>query len=428
MILFGKDGKVAMIDLVDRRYLVDAVNKVVNSIPITDIHTHLYSECFGSLLLYGIDELLTYHYLVSEAMRHIEMGYDSFYSMGKAQQAECIWDTLFVRKTPLSESARSVITIFNRLGLDVNIKNLNYYRDYFESRTLSAHIDHVLEVAGIKCVVMTNDPLDKAEHAVWENGYKKDNRFKAALRVDRLLNNWEEAVLLLRGIGYKVDSDLSEGTIDEIKRFLLEWIEKMDALYCGVSVTPNFTFFDGTIGARIIEECILPVCRLKNIPFTLMIGVKRQVNPDLRLAGDSVGKAEIKELERLCLKYTKNKFLVTILSLENQHELVITARKFRNLMVFGCWWFLNSPALIDFITRIRLEWLGTSFIAQHSDCRVLEQLISKWVHSRTVISEVLVNKYSELYDMGYQVTEEQIQKDASNIFGENFWSFLNKTL
>ncbi len=417
-----------MIDIVDRQYLVYAVNQAVNAIQITDIHTHLYSECFGGLLLYGIDELLTYHYLVSEAMRHINMDYDSFFSMGKAQQAECVWDTLFVNNTPLSEPARSIITIFNRLGLDVNIKNLNYYREYFESRTLSSHIDHVLEVAGIKCLVMTNDPLDEAERAVWESVYKCDNRFKAALRVDKLLDNWEEAVLLLARIGYKVNSDLSEATIDEIKRFLLEWIEKMEALYCAVSVTPNFCISDGSIRAKIIEECILPVCRLKNIPFALMIGVKRQVNPELRLAGDSLGKAEIKELEILCSKYNKNKFLVTMLSFENQHELVITARKYRNLMVFGCWWFLNSPTLIDFITRVRLEWLGTSFIAQHSDCRVLEQLISKWGHSKTVISEALVNKYGDLYDMGYIVTEDQILKDVSNLFGENFWSFLNKTL
>ena len=222
--------------------------------------------------------------------------------------------------------------------------------------------------------------------------------------------------------------DLSASTIDEIKRFLFEWIEKMEALYCAVSLTPDFSISNGSIRAKIIEDCILPVCRLKNIPFALMIGVKRQVNNELRLAGDSLGKAEIKELEILCSKYTKNKFLVTMLSLENQHELVITARKFRNLMVFGCWWFLNSPTLIDFITNIRLEWLGSSFIPQHSDCRVLEQLISKWEHSKLVISQILIKKYGELLDMGYTFTEGQIQKDVANLFGDNFWSFLNKSL
>ena len=33
-----------------------------------DIHTHLYEAAFGELLLWGIDELLIYHYLVAEVV------------------------------------------------------------------------------------------------------------------------------------------------------------------------------------------------------------------------------------------------------------------------------------------------------------------------------------------------------------------------
>lgn len=404
------------------------MDKALNSAQITDIHTHLFSECFGDLFLYGIDELLTYHYLVAEAMRHIDMDYNSFFSMSRSVQAECVWKALFIDNTPISEPARSIITIFNRLGLDVNKKDLNYYRNYFSSYTLSTHIDRIFEITGIKCLVMTNDPFDEAERDVWENKYKRDERFKAALRVDRILNGWEEAVLPLKGLGYNVSSDLSGSTIDEIKRFLLQWIEKMEALYCAVSLPPDFSMFDGSTRTKIIEECVLPVCRMKNIPFALMIGVKRSVNPELGLAGDSLGKANITELEALCSKYSKNKFLVTMLSLENQHELVITSRKFRNLMIFGCWWYLNSPTLIDFMTKIRLEWLGTSFIPQHCDCRVLEQLISKWEHSKAVISGALVEKYGELINMGYTITEEQIKRDVSSLLGDNFWNFIGKRL
>lgn len=417
-----------MKNIISRQELVQSVNDALNSVQITDIHTHLFSECFGELFLYGIDELLTYHYLVAEAMRHIDMDYNSFFSMSRSLQAECVWKALFIDNTPVSEPARSIITIFNRLGLDVNKKDLNYYRNYFSSHTLSTHIDRIFEITGIKYLVMTNDPFDEVERNVWETGYKRDERFKAALRVDRILNGWEEAVLPLQGLGYNVSSDLSGSTIDEIKRFILEWIEKMEALYCAVSLPPDFSMSDGSIRAKIIEQCILPVCRMKNIPFALMIGVKRSVNPQLRLAGDSLGKADIKELEILCSKYTENKFLVTMLSLENQHELVVTARKFRNLMIFGCWWYLNSPTFIDFMTGIRLEWLGTSFIPQHSDCRVFEQLISKWEHSKSVISGALINKYGDLCDMGYTFTEEQIKRDISNLLGDNFWSFLRKRL
>ena len=36
---------------------------------------------------------------------------------------------------------------------------------------------------------------------------------------------------------------------------------------------------------------------------------------------------------------------------------------------------------------MRIELLGTSFIPQHSDARVLDQLIYKWDHSRQIIGE-----------------------------------------
>jgi hypothetical protein len=67
--------------------------------------------------------------------------------------------------------------------------------------------------------------------------------------------------------------------------------------------------------------------------------------------------------------------LLTMLSRENQHELTVTARKFRNLMIFGCWWFLNNPTLINEITSMRFELLGTTVIPQHSDARILDQLV-----------------------------------------------------
>lgn len=156
----------------------------------------------------------------------------------------------------------------------------------------------------------------------------------------------------------------------------------------------------------------------------MMIGVNKLVNYDLGLAGDSLGKGNIRTLEYLCNTYPENKFLVTMLSKENQHELAITARKFRNLMVFGCWWFLNNPVIIEEMTRIRMETLGLSFIPQHSDARVLDQLIYKWVHSRKIISKVLVDKYSDILDAGWTVSPEEIKRDVEAIFSNNFWNFL----
>jgi hypothetical protein len=44
----------------------DTVTKIVNRTPAIDVHTHLFPQSHGDLLLCGIDELLTYHYLVAE--------------------------------------------------------------------------------------------------------------------------------------------------------------------------------------------------------------------------------------------------------------------------------------------------------------------------------------------------------------------------
>lgn len=398
------------------------VIKAVDEVKITDIHTHLYPKSFGELLLRGIDELLTYHYLISETIRWGTISPDDFYKLNKREQADIVWKTLFLDHSPVSEACRGVLTVLERFGLDLSCRKLNEHRAFFEKMSAEEHTDRVFELAGIESVVMTNDPFDGIERPVWLNGGERDPRFKAALRVDVMLNNWESAAAKLREWGFDVGEELDKPTCAEVKRFLAEWIERMDALYMAVSLPPTFKFPDDSITGRLITECILPVAAEKKIPFALMIGVKRAVNPALKLAADSVGYADIAAVERLCAGYPDNKFLVTMLSRENQHELCVTARKFPNLMVFGCWWFLNNPSFIDEITRMRLELIGLSMIPQHSDARVLDQLLYKWTHSRVIIGQALANKYADLAATGWEISDLDIRRDVEDLFGGNFKS------
>jgi hypothetical protein len=150
-----------------------------------------------------------------------------------------------------------------------------------------------------------------------------------------------------------------------------------------------------------------------------MIGVRKQVNPALRLAGDALGKADLRALENLCRDFPENRFLVSVLSRENQHELCVYARKFNNLMPFGCWWFMNNPSIVEEITRERIEMLGTSFIPQHSDARVLEQVIYKWHNTRRTMSLIFSNSYRLLAEDGRGVTRSDIQKDICRLFRSN---------
>ena len=115
-----------------------------------------------------------------------------------------------------------------------------------------------------------------------------------------------------------------------------------------------------------------------------------------------------------------------MLSRVNQHELCVTARKFSNLHVEGCWWFCNNPSIIEEMTRMRLELLGTAFTCQHSDARVLDQLIYKWSHTRKIVADVLADKYGELFDAGWRPTADEIRRDVRAIFGGSFEAFLAK--
>ena len=400
------------------------VDQAIASTPIYDLHTHLYPPTFGSLMLWGIDELLTYHYLVAEVMRVSDLPYERFWAMPKSAQAEHIWQKLFLERPPISEACRGVITVLERLRLDPASRNLSGFRDYFRSHKAEQYVDIVFRVANVSSVVMTNDALDPVERQFWLNNTPRDPRFKAVLRIDPLLQGWPAASDTLRGCGYSVSTDFGPSGMKEIRRFLVEWIDRMQALYVAVSLTPDWRYPDDSPATRVIQNAVLPVAREKDIPFALMIGVNRQTNPLLRLAGDSVCKSDVPSLERLCYQNQHNKFLCTMLARENQHELAVAARKHRNLMLFGCWWFLNNPLLIEEMTRMRIELLGTSFIPQHSDARVLDQIIYKWDHSRRIIASVLKDKFNDLSAAGWSVTQAEVQRTVRGYFSDNFTGFI----
>ncbi len=399
------------------------VQRVVNATPVLDIHTHLYDPHFGSLLLWGIDELLVYHYLVSESFRHFDIPYEAFFRATKSEQAEQIWQALFVEHSPVSEACRGVITTLNSFGLSPRRHDLAALRRWFSAQAPRQQVERVLQLANVEGIGMTNSPFDLEERAYWDQALTRDERFFAALRLDVLLLGWKSAVPILQSWGYPVTPELNQRTADGVRRFLADWTRRLGARYCMVSLPPTFTFPAQTETAWLIEHAVLPHGREFGQPFALMMGVKRQVNPALGLAGDGLGRSDLVALENLCAGFAENRFAVTVLAREAQHELVVLARKFRNLHPFGCWWFTNTPQLVREITSMRLEWLGTSFTPQHSDARVLDQLVYKWKHSRKVITDCLTDRYADLAASGWTVTDAELERDGRELLGGAFARF-----
>ena len=148
--------------------LAGTVNEIVAKTPIFDIHTHLFNPAFGGLLLWGIDDLLVYHYLAAEYFRYSDTPYDDFWALPKKEQADRIWAALFLDHSPVSEACRGVLTTLNRLGLDVGKRDLPALRRFFAAWKVEDYVTRCLELANVRSICMTNSPFDDDERTIWE--------------------------------------------------------------------------------------------------------------------------------------------------------------------------------------------------------------------------------------------------------------------
>jgi len=412
----------------DKTALDRAVRQAVAHTPITDIHTHLFPPSHGELLLWGVDELLTYHYLVAElfTIAPRELSPEAFWKLPKRRQADLVWEHVFLRHGALSEAARGVATTLSKLGLDIAGRDLAGIREWFDRQGVEDYLHKVFGLAGLDYAVMTNDPFKGEEVAQWQAGRSVPECLKAALRIDTLILDWPTAAATMRSAGYDTPETPTPKGCDEARRFLADWAGRIDPLYLAASLPPEFGYPSDAQYAEVIDRVVLPTARELGLPMAMMIGVRKAVNPALGDGGDGVGMADVMAVANLCAANPDVKFLVTMLSRVNQHELCVCARKFGNLHVFGCWWFCNDPSIIEEITRMRLELLGATFTANHSDARVLDQLVYKWTHTRKIVADVLAEKYAALFDAGWRPSEKEVQRDVRAVLGGAFEEFLSK--
>ena len=417
-----------MSNLTDAASVEAAVRKAVDEATITDIHTHLFPPHHGDLLLWGIDEVLTYHYLVAElfTVAPRDLTAERFWRMSKREQADVVWEHLFLRRGPLSEATRGVMTTMARLGLDVGGRDLAGARDWFDSQRIEEYLPKVFELAGLDYAVMTNNPFHAEEADAWAKDLPVPDCLKTALRIDTVINDWPTAAEIMSATGYDAGADGDEADFAAARNFLADWAGRIRPVYLAASLAADFTYPRDDMSTRVLEEVVFPAARELNLPVAMMIGVRRAVNAALGDAGDGVGAADVSGVQRLCRSHPDVKFLVTMLSRVNQHELCVLARKFGNLHLFGCWWFCNNPSIIEEMTRMRLELLGTAVTVQHSDARVLDQLIYKWSHSRKVVADVLADKFRDQFAAGWRATDQEIRRDVRAVFGGSFEAFLAK--
>ena len=102
--------------------------------------------------------------------------HDEFFAWPKARQAELVFEELFVKRTPLSEARRGVITVLQKLGLEELLRQaraappprrLDALRAWFAAQEPAAYVEKVFALAGIRYAVMTNIPFSAEEAHHW---------------------------------------------------------------------------------------------------------------------------------------------------------------------------------------------------------------------------------------------------------------------
>src|SRR5947209_2181754 len=85
------------------------VEEELSRTPFIDIHTHLFMPSLGGLGLWGIDNLVTYHYLEAELFRSSTIKPAEYWALSQREKADAIWRALFVENAPVSEATRGVV-------------------------------------------------------------------------------------------------------------------------------------------------------------------------------------------------------------------------------------------------------------------------------------------------------------------------------
>jgi len=435
-------------ELLTEASLAAAVREEVRAVEVIDVHTHLLPASHGRLMLWGIDELLTYHYLVSEyfMVAPASMTHEAFFRLSKREQADEVWQGLFIRRSPISEACQGVLTTLKRLGLGdmMAARDLTGIRAWFDAQDPEEHCERIFRLAGVRYAVMTNIPYVPAEAEHWRAVPSKPvtRRFRTALRIDAFLKgDWPAvcAALLVEEL---------EPTFEGAREYLRRWAGILKPEYMMASTPGDWHFpergaadgdaplpgdakmlvraYTKPTPTMLLEEVVAPVCEELSLPIALKLGALRGMAPALDpcCGGDGVVGSDLGSLQRLCARFPRVKFLATVLSRSNQHEMTVVCQKTRNLHLYGCWWYCNNPSIIDELTRMRVELLGTAFTAQHSDCRVLEQLLYKWDHSREVIGNALLFYYERLVRSGWRLSRDELRRDVWNLLGGSYEEFM----
>lgn len=409
---FFKQKKVDIVEpytlIKSRKYILDDqikfyIEKILSTVKIFDIHTHLYPERFKKFYKTGLVEVLNYHYLLAELFSLTKISPKKFYDLKSIDRAKIVWENLFLKKHPFSTATNGVLKILQ--SYEIKNTKQNFAKILDISKSLEFDEADIFKLSGVDKVVMTNNPFDQSEYKILVSN--KSSNYLPSIRIDDIFEK-----------NFKYKKIFKSNPIDQINKFdkniiifFDKIIKKTRPVYFALS-TKNFEEFKHIN----FFKNFFKLLKDYNLPLMLLVGVKRKVNPLYGLAGDGLGNVDLEKLEEILLKFPNNKFLVTCLNENDQFPLTILSRKFQNLQIFGFWWFNNNPSIVKNILNQRLDLLGDDFIFQHSDARIIDQLIYKWYDFKNIYTDVMTKKYKKLLTLGYRLKVSELEEKIEQHF------------
>jgi glucuronate isomerase len=137
-------------------------------------------------------------------------------------------------------------------------------------------------------------------------------------------------------------------------------------------------------------------CEAFELPFDLMIGVWRDVYPEGVHQGRDLfdNRTSLYQFRHLFNEKRRVTFPVSVLTHQQNQELVAYSWIFPNVLPCGHWWYSNIPTYIEADLRARLEAVPMNkLIGYYSDAYKLEFVLPKFNMYRRNLATVLARDF-----------------------------------
>ena len=86
-----------------------------------------------------------------------------------------IWDALFIKHSPISESCRGILTTLNALDLNVKKRDLRSLRKWFAAQKPAQHVTPLHEAGECKIHLHDQFAVRRLERPLWKKVFRATN-------------------------------------------------------------------------------------------------------------------------------------------------------------------------------------------------------------------------------------------------------------